>query len=80
MAEKQDTKRWVVVYPAYINHDLSSAEGRRIPMREAVKDPGIFTLNQACRALGLTFTIEVGCRGLTRRRRATRGSGGSWGA
>lgn len=50
--------RRVVVWPAYLDASLSRGEGRRIPLREAVRRPRAEEIVEAAKRLGLNPEVE----------------------
>jgi signal recognition particle subunit SEC65 len=51
-------RRWVCVYPAYLD-DVSVQKGRRVNKELAVKDPPIVLMAEAVRHLNLECIVEV---------------------
>lgn len=47
-----------ILYPCYFNSALKRAEGRRIPLSSAVKDPSLIDLEKAVKRSGLAFRVE----------------------
>ncbi|EDR24106.1 signal recognition particle 19 kDa protein, putative [Entamoeba dispar SAW760] len=56
--QKVDTSRWVVIYPAYIDGELTIAQGRKVSKEIAVKQPNVFDLKKACETLKVNFALE----------------------
>ncbi|ADV64447.1 signal recognition particle subunit SRP19/SEC65 family protein [Desulfurococcus mucosus] len=50
--------RKIVVYPSYIDSKKSRREGRKIRLSDAVPNPGIDEILEACRRLGLNPVHE----------------------
>ncbi|MFA9517386.1 signal recognition particle subunit SRP19 [Halopenitus sp. H-Gu1] len=47
-----------VIYPAYLDADLSRAEGRRVPLDLALTDPTVDEIAQAVQQVGYDAVIE----------------------
>ena len=54
-----DTKRWITIYPIYINAKKTIAEGRRVSESKAVDNPTAQEIAEVCTFLGLKTFIEV---------------------
>ena len=52
-------KKWVVLYPVYINSKKTIAEGRRISAEKACENPTCVEIGDCCGHLKLPFAIEV---------------------
>ncbi|CAA7403980.1 unnamed protein product [Spirodela intermedia] len=52
-------KRWIVVYPVYINSKKTLAEGRRIGVSQACENPTCIEIGDCCGYLKLPFVIEI---------------------
>lgn len=52
-------KKWVVVYPVYINSKKTIAEGRRINVSKACENPTCAEIGDCCAHFKLPFAIEV---------------------
>lgn len=52
-------KRWVVIYPVYINSKKTVAEGRRISVEKACESPTCAEIGDCCSHFKLPFAIEV---------------------
>jgi len=50
--------RRIVVWPAYLDATLSRGEGRRLPLRDAVRKPRVEELVEAAQRLGLNPEVE----------------------
>ncbi len=50
--------RRVVVWPAYIDATLSRGEGRKVPIRDAVRKPRVDEIVEAAKRLGLNPEVE----------------------
>ncbi|KAJ9178400.1 hypothetical protein P3X46_010286 [Hevea brasiliensis] len=64
MAEMMDgnmpnIKKWVVLYPVYINSKKTIAEGRRISVTKACENPTCAEIGDCCSHLKLPFAIEI---------------------
>ncbi len=57
LSEKQ--KRWIAVYPVYINSKKTVAEGRRISKERAVENPQLNELGDICKHLNFEYVVEV---------------------
>ncbi|MFB6235218.1 MAG: signal recognition particle subunit SRP19 [Halopenitus sp.] len=47
-----------VIYPAYIDRDLSRSEGRRVAEDQAVEDPDVDEIAEAVQQVGYDAVIE----------------------
>ncbi|KAK3421379.1 hypothetical protein EUGRSUZ_G02037 [Eucalyptus grandis] len=54
-----DIKKWVVLYPAYINSKKTIAEGRRIRVEKACENPTCVEIGDCCGYLKLRFAVEI---------------------
>ncbi|KAJ6359202.1 hypothetical protein OIU76_000844 [Salix suchowensis] len=52
-------KKWVVLYPVYINSKKTIAEGRRISAELACEKPTCVEIGDCCSHLKLPFAIEI---------------------
>lgn len=52
-------KKWVVMYPVYINSKKTVAEGRRISLSKACENPNCIEISDCCKHLKLQSAIEV---------------------
>ncbi|KAF2312690.1 hypothetical protein P3X46_027973 [Hevea brasiliensis] len=52
-------KKWVVLYPVYINSKKTIAEGRRISATKACENPTCAEISDCCSHLKLPFAIEI---------------------
>ncbi|KAL6270172.1 hypothetical protein ACE6H2_027083 [Prunus campanulata] len=52
-------KRWVVIYPVYINSKKTVAEGRRISVEKACESPTCAEIGDCCSHFKLPFAIEI---------------------
>ena len=58
-SELPNIKKWVVMYPVYINSKKTMAEGRRIGVAKACENPTCAEIGDCCSYLKLPFAIEV---------------------
>ncbi|XP_072965175.1 signal recognition particle 19 kDa protein-like [Typha angustifolia] len=52
-------KKWIVLYPVYINSKKTIAEGRRISAEKACENPNCIEIDDCCRYLKLPSAIEL---------------------
>ncbi|KAK6947951.1 Signal recognition particle, SRP19 subunit [Dillenia turbinata] len=52
-------KKWIVMYPVYINSKKTIAEGRRICTTKACENPTCIEIGDCCNHLKLPFAIEI---------------------
>ncbi|KAF3432489.1 hypothetical protein FNV43_RR27229 [Rhamnella rubrinervis] len=52
-------KRWIVLYPVYINSKKTIAEGRRICVSKACENPTCAEIGDCCSHFKLPFAIEI---------------------
>lgn len=52
-------KKWVVLYPVYINSKKTVAEGRRIALDKACENPTCVEIGDCCSHFKVPFAIEV---------------------
>ncbi|KAF5728574.1 signal recognition particle 19 kDa protein-like [Tripterygium wilfordii] len=52
-------KKWVVLYPVYINSKKTVAEGRRIGVAKACENPTCAEIADCCSHLKIPFAIEI---------------------
>ncbi|KAL1334308.1 hypothetical protein AAHE18_11G167900 [Arachis hypogaea] len=57
--ELPNIKRWIVLYPVYINSKKTMAEGRRIGLSKACENPTCAEIGDCCSYLKLPFAIEI---------------------
>ena len=57
--EVPNIKKWIVLYPVYINSKKTIAEGRRIGLSKACENPTCAEIGDCCSHLKLPFAIEV---------------------
>ena len=57
--EVPNIKKWIVLYPVYINSKKTIAEGRRIGLSKACENPTCAKIGDCCSHLKLPFAIEV---------------------
>ncbi|KAE9413313.1 hypothetical protein Angca_002895 [Angiostrongylus cantonensis] len=55
-----DEKRWVVIYPTYIDSKKSIQQGRKIPKELAVENPTAVEIHDVLAANGLNPVLERG--------------------
>lgn len=55
----KNIKKWVVIYPVYINSKKTIAEGRRINASKACENPSCAEIYDCCNHLKLPCAIEV---------------------
>ncbi|XP_037068365.1 signal recognition particle 19 kDa protein-like [Pollicipes pollicipes] len=53
-----DKKRWICIYPSYINNQKTLAQGRRIPKECAVANPNYEEIRDVLVAAGLQVDVE----------------------
>lgn len=51
-------RRFICIYPAYLNNKKTIAEGRRIPISKAVENPTATEIQDVCSAVGLNVFLE----------------------
>ncbi|MFB6304651.1 MAG: signal recognition particle subunit SRP19 [Haloferacaceae archaeon] len=47
-----------VIWPAYLDADLTRAEGRRVPLTDAVEDPSVDEIAKAVQQVGYDAVVE----------------------
>lgn len=52
-------KKWVVMYPVYMNSKKTVAEGRRISLSKACENPNCIEISDCCKHLKLNSAVEV---------------------
>lgn len=57
--EVANIKKWIVLYPIYINSKKTVAEGRRIAVAKACENPTCVEIGDCCAYLKLPYAIEV---------------------
>jgi len=57
--EVSNIKKWMVLYPVYINSKKTIAEGRRISTSKACENPTCAEIGDCCNHLKVPFSIEV---------------------
>lgn len=55
----KNIKKWVVIYPVYINSKKTIAEGRRINASKACENPSCTEIYDCCNHLKLPCAIEI---------------------
>ncbi|BAU01720.1 signal recognition particle 19 kDa protein [Vigna umbellata] len=58
-AQLPNIKKWIVMYPVYINSKKTMAEGRRIAVAKACENPTCAEIGDCCSYLKLPFAIEI---------------------
>ncbi|KAI4344721.1 hypothetical protein L6164_011915 [Bauhinia variegata] len=56
--ELPNIKKWIVLYPVYIDSKKTMAEGRRIGLSKACENPNCTEIGDCCRHLKLPYAIE----------------------
>ncbi len=51
--------KWIALYPSYINSKKTIAEGRRIPITQAVDNPTAVEISEVLKHLGFECILEV---------------------
>ncbi|CAI0379950.1 unnamed protein product [Linum tenue] len=51
-------KKWIVLYPVYINSKKTIADGRRIGAQKACENPTCIEIADCCKHLSLRYAIE----------------------
>jgi len=49
------SKKPIVIYPEYFDHNLKRSEGRKVPLSEAVRSPKIAELSNLLSKIGCSF-------------------------
>ncbi|XP_058757307.1 signal recognition particle 19 kDa protein [Vicia villosa] len=57
--ELPSVKKWIVLYPVYINSKKTVAEGRRIGISKSCENPTCVEIGDCCNYLKLPFAIEI---------------------
>ncbi|KAF5955008.1 hypothetical protein HYC85_007864 [Camellia sinensis] len=57
--EISNIKKWIILYPIYINSKRTIAEGRRISTSKACENPTCAEIGDCCSHLKLLFAIEI---------------------
>ncbi|XP_054798520.1 signal recognition particle 19 kDa protein-like [Prosopis cineraria] len=57
--ELPNIKKWIVLYPVYMNSKKTVAEGRRISSSKACENPTCAEIGDCCSYLKLPFAIEI---------------------
>ncbi|KAG7594437.1 Signal recognition particle SRP19 subunit [Arabidopsis thaliana x Arabidopsis arenosa] len=52
-------KKWVVIYPVYINSKKTVAEGRRISVSKSCENPNCIEISDCCKHLKLPSAVEI---------------------
>jgi signal recognition particle subunit SEC65 len=53
----QIQKKWVKIYPSYLDKDIKCSEGRKIPLEIAVSNPNTKEIFVVCSEL-----LKLGCK------------------
>ncbi|KAL8141457.1 hypothetical protein V2J09_014489, partial [Rumex salicifolius] len=59
MGELPNIKKWIILYPVYINSKKKASEGRRISIEKACENPTCVEIGDCCKHLGLNYAIEI---------------------
>ncbi|KAH7658042.1 Signal recognition particle SRP19 subunit protein [Dioscorea alata] len=59
VGEQPNIKKWVVLYPVYINSKKTIAEGRRISAAKACENPTCLEIVDCCNYLKIPSAIEL---------------------
>ncbi|XP_058763031.1 signal recognition particle 19 kDa protein-like [Vicia villosa] len=57
--ELSTIKKWIILYPVYINSKKTVTEGRRISVSKACENPTCVEIGDCCSFLKLPFAIEI---------------------
>ncbi|KAJ0971476.1 hypothetical protein J5N97_019435 [Dioscorea zingiberensis] len=57
--ERPNIKKWIVLYPVYINSKKTIAEGRRISAAKACENPTCLEIVDCCNFLKIPSAIEL---------------------
>ncbi|KAK1591376.1 hypothetical protein Q3G72_006693 [Acer saccharum] len=57
--EIANIKKWIVIYPVYINSKKTIVEGRRISTSKACENPTCAEIGDCCSYLKIPFAIEI---------------------
>ncbi|OAY85510.1 Signal recognition particle 19 kDa protein [Ananas comosus] len=52
-------KKWIIIYPVYVNSKKTIAEGRRISAANACENPTCIEISDCCAHLKLPHAIEL---------------------
>ncbi|CAH9131815.1 unnamed protein product [Cuscuta epithymum] len=58
-ANVPNLKKWIILYPVYINSKKTIAEGRRISVSKACENPTCAEIQDCCNHLKVLSTIET---------------------
>ncbi|KAK9179106.1 hypothetical protein WN943_028303 [Citrus x changshan-huyou] len=58
-AQTARIKKWVILYPVYINSKKTIAEGRRISASKACENPTCIEIADCCQYLKIPHAIEI---------------------
>lgn len=48
----------IVVWPQYLNKNLSLSKGRKVPLNVAVKDPSVKDITKALKKLNIKYNVQ----------------------
>jgi len=57
--ELPNVKKWMILYPVYINSKKTIAEGRRISASKACENPTVIEIGDCCKHLNVPYVVEV---------------------
>nr|CAD1838178.1 unnamed protein product [Ananas comosus var. bracteatus] len=57
--ELRNIKKWIIIYPVYVNSKKTIAEGRRISAANACENPTCIEISDCCAHLKLPHAIEL---------------------
>ena len=57
--ELPNVKKWMILYPVYINSKKTIAEGRRISASKACENPTLVEIGDSCKHLNVPYVVEV---------------------
>jgi len=52
------SKKPIVIYPEYFDYSLTRADGRKVPLSEAVRSPKVEELSELLSKMGCNFKIS----------------------
>uniref|UniRef100_A0A7C8YWF4 Signal recognition particle 19 kDa protein n=1 Tax=Opuntia streptacantha TaxID=393608 RepID=A0A7C8YWF4_OPUST len=56
--ELPNVKKWMILYPVYINSKKTIAEGRRISASKACENPTVIEIGDCCKHLNVPYVVE----------------------
>ncbi|KAJ8429290.1 hypothetical protein Cgig2_016328 [Carnegiea gigantea] len=56
--ELPNVKKWMILYPVYINSKKTIAEGRRISASKACENPTLVEIGDSCKHLNVPYVVE----------------------